>query len=145
IPGRAAADTRGPLDVAGQCYFVVWLFLAGGVIDRYARDRPTRSHGFFAAAGMFFFRFLRLAAVLGLTYVVLFAYVQPRLAAAGASAVFAGILALIHLLADYAQVRAVIEDRRSMLNALPSAWRFIGSNAAAASGLYLADLALVAV
>ena len=30
-----------------------WTFLAGGIIDRYARQRPTRAHGFFAAGGVY--------------------------------------------------------------------------------------------
>src|SRR5205823_4619601 len=43
---------------AAAAYVGLWLFVAGGIIDRYARDRPTRSHGFFSASGVFFFRFL---------------------------------------------------------------------------------------
>src|ERR1700687_1555695 len=39
------------------------LFIAGGTIDRYARDRATRAYGFFGACGVFFFRFLRLGLV----------------------------------------------------------------------------------
>src|SRR5687767_8600234 len=37
-----------------------WSFLSGGVMDRYARIRHTRAHGFFAACGTHFWRFLRL-------------------------------------------------------------------------------------
>ena len=33
-----------------RVYLLLWIFLAGGIIDRYARDRPTRAHGFFARA-----------------------------------------------------------------------------------------------
>src|SRR5439155_340374 len=33
---------------AATAYIVFWIFLAGGIIDRYARDRATRAHGFFA-------------------------------------------------------------------------------------------------
>src|SRR5438105_12580107 len=54
-----------PVVVAGAAaaYIVLWLFMAGGIIDRFARDRPTRASGFFAVSGVFFFRFLRLAVV----------------------------------------------------------------------------------
>ena len=45
----------------------------GGVLDRLARDRRTGSYGFFSACGMYFFRFLRLGAVAGVVYYVLFA------------------------------------------------------------------------
>ena len=41
-------------------WLVVWSFLSGGIIDRLARARRTRSHGFFAACGMHFWRLLRL-------------------------------------------------------------------------------------
>src|SRR5688572_5084202 len=43
---------REVLPVAGAIglYLAGWTFLAGGIIDRYARQRPTRAHGFFAAS-----------------------------------------------------------------------------------------------
>ena len=53
------------LAAAVATYLLVWIFLSGGVLDRYARQRPTRAHGFFAAAGVFFWRFLRLGLVAG--------------------------------------------------------------------------------
>ena len=57
---------------AGGAYIALWIFLAGGIIDRYARDRALHAHGFFAACGVFFFRFLRLAVVQWLVYAFLF-------------------------------------------------------------------------
>jgi hypothetical protein len=42
--------------------------MAGGIIDRYARDRATRAYGFFASAGELFFRFVRLAAAQWIVY-----------------------------------------------------------------------------
>jgi hypothetical protein len=63
------ATPRPPVIVgAASVYIVLWIFMAGGIIDRYARDRPTRAFGFFAGAGGFFFRFLRLAVVQWLVY-----------------------------------------------------------------------------
>ena len=44
-------------------YAVVVSFLLGGVIDRYARARPTRAYGFFGACGRHFAAMLRLAAI----------------------------------------------------------------------------------
>jgi hypothetical protein len=58
---------------------VLWIFVAGGIIDRYARDRAMRAPGFFAGAGGFFFRFLRLAAVQWIVYAVLFGALHPWL------------------------------------------------------------------
>ena len=40
----------------------------GGVLDRLARDRRTGSYGFFAACGVYFFRFLRLGAIAAVVY-----------------------------------------------------------------------------
>src|SRR5262249_5212496 len=57
---------------AASAYVILWIFLAGGIIDRYARDRPVRAHGFFAASGVFFFRFVRLAIVQWVVYGFLF-------------------------------------------------------------------------
>ena len=49
------------------------------VLDRYARMRPTRSLGFFAACGTHFWRFLRLGVLGWLVYWVLFSLVHPWL------------------------------------------------------------------
>jgi hypothetical protein len=134
---------------AAAVYIVLWIFVAGGIIDRYARDRPMRAYGFFAAAGGFFFRFLRLAAVQWVVYAVLFGMLHPWLfdtlfprftremtAERTAFAVRAGLYLLFGLpvaasttLFDYAKVRAVVEDRRSMLSAIGAAATFIRQNA----------------
>ena len=56
----------------GQC-------AAGWVLDRLARDRRTRTHGFFAACGVHFWRFLRLGLIAWLVYSVLFGLVHSWL------------------------------------------------------------------
>src|SRR5579871_1844305 len=49
--------------VAIACSAILaWLFITGGILDRFARDRAVRSFGFFGVSGACFFRFLRLAA-----------------------------------------------------------------------------------
>jgi hypothetical protein len=136
-------------------YIAVWIFLAGGILDRYARQRPTRAAGFFAACGVFFWRFLRLAAVAGLYYWWAFAFVHrwlfdewypdlirdisvEREAFAIRLALylaFAGVLFLGNVLLDYAKIRAVVEDRRSMLGALTAAARFVALHPTQAFGL----------
>jgi len=143
-------------------YIVLWIFLAGGIIDRYARNRATRSPGFFAACGVYSARFARLAAVQAIVYAVLFGSLHPLLfdrlypalirnltvertaffIRVGLYTVFGLVLAAFNLLFDYAKVRAVIEDRRSMLGALSAAARFIGRNASAVVGLYLLNVLL---
>ena len=147
---------------AASAYIVLWIFLAGGIIDRYARDRATRAQGFFAASGVFFFRFLRLAVVMWAVYAVLFRYVHAWLFGTvfpaitrdvtvertaffervGLYLVFGLLVAACNLIFDYAKVRAVVEDRRSMIGAIQSAIGFIRRNGGAAIALYLADFFL---
>ena len=153
-----------PVVIAGLAamYVAAWLFLAGGIIDRYARDRATRARGFFAASGVFFFRFLRLAVLMALVYGVLFRYVHPwlfdsvypdltrettveRTAFVIRLLLYAGFVAALaacNIVFDYAKVRAVVEDRRSMIGAVLAAIRFIRRNVLAAAALYVMDVLL---
>jgi hypothetical protein len=153
-----------PAVIAGVAgvYIVLLIFVSGGIIDRYARDRATRAHGFFAASGVFFFRFLRLAVVMAIVYGLLFGYVHaslfdrlyPRMTRdltvertaffvrIALYVVFGLLLAGCNMVFDYAKVRAVVEDRRSALGAIHSALSFVGRNWVAAAMLYFADFAL---
>ena len=161
-------DVPRPLVVvaAASIYILGWLFVAGGIIDRLARDRPTRAHGFFSACGVFFFRFLRLAAaqwivyafLFGATHAWLFDRLYPRmihevsvertafLARVALYLVFGVLVAACSIIFDYAKVRAVVEDRQSMLGAIAAAVGFIRRNYASAVGLFVVDsLAFAAV
>ena len=144
---------------AATAYLVVWAFLIGGILDRFARSRPTRSHGFFAASGVFFFRFLRLAIVMGLAYYILFGVVHGWLFGglfkrltrdltvertaflwrAALYTVFGGLMAVCNMVFDYAKIRAVVEDRHSMIGALAAAVRFVRRHPRSTFGLYLFD------
>jgi hypothetical protein len=157
-------NTARPLVVAAaaSAYIGVWIFAAGGILDRYARERPTRAHGFFAACGGFFFRFLRLALVQWVVYAMLFGVVHRWLfdrvypyltrdltvertaffVRVGLYLVFGIVLAACNLVFDYAKVRAVVEDRRSVVGSLAAAVRFIGRNTGASIGLYAANVGL---
>jgi hypothetical protein len=141
----------------GAAYLLLWLFLAGGILDRYARARPTRSYEFFTACGVYFVRFIRLVPFVVLTYYVLFAIVHPllfeRLFAELTRdvttertaflirltlyAMFGTLLVLVSIVFDYAKVRAVVEDRRSMIGAIAAGTRFARRNATAVAALYL--------
>ena len=152
-------DARAPImPIAGAlaAYLLVWLFLSGGILDRYARQRPTHAQGFFAACGVFFWRFLRLGLVAGAVYWVLFTYVHrwllddaydwlivdvsaERVAFLwrfGLYAVFGAALVAVNMAMDYAKVRLVVEDRRSAIGALSAALGFLGRNPGRAFGLY---------
>jgi hypothetical protein len=159
--------TSRPVVIVGAAavYILAWIFLAGGIIDRYARDRATRAHGFFAASGVFFFRFLRLAAVQLVVYAFLFGVMHPWLfdrlyprmihevsvertaffARLALYLVFGMLVAGAAMIFDYAKIRAVVEDRRSMLGAINAALGFIGRNYGAAVGLFAANFVLFGV
>jgi hypothetical protein len=147
---------------AASAYIVLWIFLEGGILDRYARDRATRPAGFFASSGVFFFRFLRLAAVQWLTYALIFNVVHkwlfdefyPRLihdftvertaffVRVALYLVFGALVAALTTIFDYAKVRAIVEDRRSMIGAIRAAVGFIARHAAATTGLFLVNFAM---
>jgi hypothetical protein len=166
LSDAADREPRPPaLVAAAVAYLALWVFLAGGILDRYARRRPIGVHGFFSASGVFFFRFLRLAAIAGIAYALLFGTVHPLLlddlyadltrnvtaertafvVRLGLYAVFALLLAACHLVFDYAKVRAVVEDRRSIIGALGAAIRFLRRNGGAAAAVYGANVLLLAV
>ena len=149
---------REVLQVVGTLglYLAGWTFLSGGVIDRYARQRPTRAYGFCAASGVHVFRLLRLAVVSGVVYWWLFTYVHrwlflewfvERTRVIGVERevflwrlalhlAFGLVLVLVNVTFDYAKIRLVVEDRRSALGALSAALRFVSRHTGRVAGLY---------
>jgi hypothetical protein len=137
-------------------YMLVALFLSGGILDRLARDHHLGAGAFFSACGVYFVRFIRLGIMAGAVYWVLFVpYHQwlfdglyPALTAEMTVertaffirlvlyAAFAVPLFAFNILFDYAKIRAVVEDRRSMLGAIGASWRFIRRQPLAVCGLY---------
>ncbi len=148
-----------PVIGIAAAYLLVWTFLAGGIIDRLARQRPVRAYGFFGASGVFFFRLLRLGIASGVIYAVLFWWVHgwlfddwldaatrdvsvERVAFAWRVlmyAIFGALLLTTNIVFDYARIRTIVEDRRSAIGAILAAARFLRRNAGAAAGLYLID------
>lgn len=161
------ADANGLPTVmasAVTAHIVISVFLLGGVLDRLARGRAIGAAGFFAACGTFFFRFLRLGVIAAAAYWALFAWLHPWLFEtlldgwtanvtaertaflyrAGMYAVFGALLLLVNVVFDYGKIRAVVEDRRSMIGALVAGARFVARNPGATLGLYLLDTLLFA-
>ena len=154
-PGRLFAG-------AGIAYALVWIFLLGGILDRYARQRRLGTHGFFAASGVFFFRFLRLAVLAALVWTFVFGVLHAWLFGgfyrwitrdttvertafvwyAVLTVLFVLVVAAVMVVFDYAKVRAVVEDRRSMIGALLAGARFARRHAAAAAGVFLLNALL---
>jgi hypothetical protein len=144
---------------------LAWLFLTGGIIERYARGRRLGSRVFFGACGVFFFRFLRLGVLVGIGYwllagpyhSLLFSVAYPwltretsveRVAVVWRIALYLAWLAplvLLNLTTDYAKVRAVVEDRHSMLAAFVAGWRFVRRHWGPVVSLYLANALVLAV
>ncbi len=168
----SVADAQGevfPLAAALASCIAGWMFLTGGILDRYARQRPTRTAGFFAASAVYFGRFLRLAIVMGIFYWWMFAFVHvwlfdevyPALIRETTAernaflirvalyAVFGALLLFANVVFDYTKIRAVVEDRRSMIGALSAGLRFVVHHPSRTLGLYALNavvfLALLAV
>jgi hypothetical protein len=147
----------------GVVYAIVWALLLGGVVDRYANPDEARGAArFFRSGGRYFFRFLRLAALSGVLYALiywfhrrLYAVIGEQLRdvttervvlayALGAVLATAVLLTLVHLCFTYAKVATVMEDRRSMLLAALRGVAFVAAHPFRILGIYLA-LALVSV
>lgn len=140
-------------------WLVAWSFLSGGVLDRLARRRPTRAHGFFAACGVHFWRFVRIGVVALLAYAFLFGYVHPWIfedlypllirdltvertafgIRLGGYVLFGGLLAAATAVFDFARVRTVVEDRRSALGAIVAGARFVRRRPGSVLALYLVN------
>jgi len=146
-------------------WLVVWSFLSGGIIDRLARDRRTRSEGFFGAAGTHFPAILRLGLLALIVYGALFRWLHPLLVDRAYGrlttdmsversaflvrfvlyAVFGTLVAAANLIIDYARIRIVVEDRRSAIGSLVASLRFVRRHTAAVAGLYLLNTLLFVV
>jgi hypothetical protein len=139
--------------VASQ--LIVSMFLIGGALDRLARDRSVGAGAFFSACGVYFVRFFRLGIMAAFVYWLLFIWIHtwlfdavyPRLTAnltiertaffyrVGLYVIFFVPVVFANLVFDYAKVRAVVEDRRSMIGAVSAGARFVLRNPATL-GLY---------
>jgi hypothetical protein len=165
VSAFVAAGLPGPLLAStGVAYVLLWLFLLGGILDRYARGRRLGAHGFFAASGVFFFRFLRLAVLAGFAWAFVFGVLHAWLfdgfyrwatrdvtvertafaLHAALTVLFVLVVAAVMMVFDYAKVRAVVEDRRSMLGALLAGGRFVRRHPTAAAGVFLLNVLLFA-
>jgi hypothetical protein len=159
------ADTTGlpgVIAIAVSAHMIASLFLIGGVLDRLARDRAIGAGAFFSACGVYAVRFFRLAIIATAVYWVLFVPYHDWLFNALYPALIEDLtvertafayrvilyvaflipLLFVNLIFDYAKVRAVVEDRRSMLGALVAGWRFVRRHPAGAAALYALDALL---
>jgi hypothetical protein len=161
----AVADTTAlpaVIATAVAMNMLVSLFLVGGVLDRLARDRDVGAGAFFATCGVFVLRFMRLGLIAVAVYWTLFVdfhswlfdALYPALIAdvtvertaffirVGLYVVFALPVCFFNILFDYAKIRAVVEDRRSMVGAVAASWRFITRHPIDVWGLYALNVLL---
>jgi hypothetical protein len=137
-------------------WLVIWSFLSGGILDRLARGRRTRAHGFFSACGVHFWRFLRIGLVAWVVYGFLFGYVHgwifedaldrltrdltvertAFLLRIAGYLLFGALLIFVNVIFDYARIRTVVEDRRSAIGAIAAGARFVRRHIGAVAALY---------
>ncbi len=134
---------------------LLWIFLSGGVLDRFAcPEGPTSLPDFARAAGRYFPRFIRLALLSSPAYILI--YLAARwfygllarltrdvteertilalsLLTLGAAA---ALLVAVRLAGDYARIATVLEERRGMVRALALGFRFVLSRPLRVFGIY---------
>ncbi len=148
---------NGVILLAGLAYLLVWAFLAGGIVDRYAQPMgATSPERFYSQCGENFLRFVRLQALGLLLYWLLFKLVSHPLHRWVTNAnrnttdettvlvhtftVYAGVarlLALLGMSLDYAKVALVVERRSSALLAVVRGAGFAFSRFPSAFSLYI--------
>ena len=137
----------------GVLQAVIWAFLLGGVLEIYGR-RPGRTT-FFAAAGKYFVRLIKLAIVSGPLYFLVYRLtawlfqtihrlgrdvtVERTLLAYALAAAALGALLLvaINMVFDYAKIALVVGEKDGVLAALRDALRFVRKRPLKTFGLYL--------
>ena len=163
LTGRIFVHYPG-LATAAVLYGVVWLFLLGGVLDRFARPAESAVRARFAqACGLYFFRLVRLALLGLLLYGAIYKLEHWLLARVEdltrdatrewtvlgwSLAVYlltALLVLLVHLVLGFAKVATVVENQRSVLAATLHGARFAIAHPLPALGLYFGVLALGAV
>jgi hypothetical protein len=150
----------GSLDVRRAIGIALWLvlssFLWGGVLTRYAHPGTTGMSAFLVGGRAFGGRILRLA-LLSVAVSLIFTLsmrpdvppeddVVPNPLTAADLAGFAvfGVYLFLQLWITLAEVRTIVEDRRSLLFAFAAGWRLLMARPLAVLGIYaLAGVALV--
>lgn len=134
---------KGPADTrSAVAAFVLWAFLSGGILDRFARDRRIRARAFFGACGAYLSSMARLGLIIILVYAGIHAALASRVADPYVRALAIVLLSAVALIAVYGQIRLVVEDRRSAFGALLAAVRFVRRNPASI-GLFVLNALLI--
>lgn len=156
---------NGVILLAGLVYLLVWAFLAGGILDRYAQPMgATSPDRFYGQCGEHFLRFVRLQVLALFFYWLLFKLASSPLHRWVVSAnrdttdettvmvhtftvyaLVALLLVLMGMILDYAKIAIVVERRSSALLALVRGAVFASSHFFSTFLLYLVLLLIGAV
>jgi hypothetical protein len=139
----------------GVGYGLLWAFLMGGLLDRFARPAEKAVRARFAqAGGLYFFRFVRLAMISGVLYFLVFllhGWIFRWLERAtrdvtsewvvlwsslGVYLLTAFLLTLVNMSFTYAKIATVVENRKVMLLAALRGIGFVFSFPGKTFGLY---------
>lgn len=127
--------------IMASLFFLFMLFVTGGILETYREDRRLTAGDFFAASGAFFWRFVRLAVLSIIPFVIVWMshlmlskgadWIGDR-AIADQVGIFLSLGTVIYLLLfslwvrlwfDIAQIRAVVMNERGMWRNTWRAWR----------------------
>jgi len=140
----------------GIGFAVMWMFLLGGILDRFARRESSFSmQRFFGAASRYFPRFLLLAILAGVLYALVYAVISPWMFSflvdatrdvtaeqtiffltASAYLIVLFLMVVVNMAFDYAKILTVLNDHRNMITAALFGFRFIWSHPGKTFGLY---------
>jgi len=139
----------------GIAYGLLWAFLMGGLLDRYARPAEKAVRARFAqTGGLYFFRFVRLALISGVLYFLIFrlhgwifGWLESATrdvtsertvlwASLGVYLLTAFLLTLVNMSFTYAKIATVVENRKGMLLAALRGLGFVFSFPGKTFGLY---------
>jgi len=109
-------------------WLVFWSLAYGGIVDRFARNRPTRGHGFFSACGGHAMALARLAIVALAIEAALLPVAASLSSTRPERAGLAIALVLGSTVLAFARIRLVVEDRQSAFGALLASIRFLRRN-----------------
>ncbi len=140
----------------GIAYLLLWAFAAGGILTAFEKNISPSLEEFATAGARYWGRFVRLMALAGILYWLIYAYLAPWLDDWFESLtmdsiderwaflwkvftllLFLAAVWLVNILSDYAKILTVLERRRSMLLSLLRAIRVSTSHFLRVGGLYL--------
>lgn len=137
-------------------FFVIMLFLTGGILEAYRSGRTLTTREFFESCGAYFWRWVRLSLLLGIVLIPVViaavalvglisvsglnaAHERTALGAflAGAAA-FGLVLMCVRLWFDMAQVRTVVEEEFGMTQSVIDAFKLTFANFSPLFSMYFA-------